>query len=68
MISMFIAKVFLVVFETAIDTILQCYLMDMEMAASSRPLYCSTSLKEVIDENRRINIENGEYDMPVFME
>jgi len=61
------------VFETAIDTILQCYLMDMEMAMSgSRQMYCTASMKNLIDENRRMNLESGEnedtLDQSVFME
>lgn len=60
----FIAKVFLIVFETAIDTVLQCYLMDMEMAQfSDRPLMCSASLKHMIEQNKQQQQNANEEDL-----
>jgi hypothetical protein len=70
-IAFFIARVFMIIFETAIDTVLQCYLMDLEISMNSgRPSFSSPHLKALIEENKKSNLEDEDVNLglPQFME
>lgn len=59
-IAYIIANVFMLVFDTAIDTVLQSFLMDEEMSSQgkSEP-YCTSTLRDLMNENRRLNDGGG---------
>jgi len=63
LIGYFVASVFMNLFETAIDTIFLCFLIDEEANKESGQMYASKSLKDLIDAHSATSREMHEQEL-----